>query len=147
MPRGLVIFLVVAGLVAVLGFWGLPWLRKNLLGDTRQTRYLVTMAVDDYECSDSRGRTVSRTVVGLEIYFPMGGAPENTGEFIVVDDEGRPVQVEWSRPEREDQPDQGITRWLFKEVFFPIGFRRGAVRTKYRELFYLSLPPVPYNAP
>lgn len=149
MPKGLLIFLAVAALIAVLGFIGLPWLKTALLGESRQVRYKVTMAVDDYEVLTAKNQTVSRTVVGLELYFPMGGAPESPKDIEVVGDEGRVIQADWSRPEREDLPDQGVTRWVIKEIFLPLGFRQGLLRTtKYnKELCYIKLPPVPYNAP
>jgi hypothetical protein len=56
--------------------------------------------------------------------------------------------VEWNKPEREDLPDQGVTRWLIKESFFPIDFRSGILRNKYnKDLGRIIVPQVPYNAP
>ena len=147
MPRGLVIFLSICVLVAVFGFWGLPWLKQAMFGESRQTVVTVTMAVDDYEVQ-YKGRSVSRTVVGLQVDFPMGSAPENTSELKFKSDEGQVLDVFWPPPEsRDDIPDKGVTRWVFREVFFPIGFRQGALWNQYRELYYIKLPPVPYNAP
>jgi len=150
MPRGLIIFLSVCALVAVFGFWGLPWLTHAIFGESRNTKVVITMAVDDYEVSlAGTSRTVPRTVVGLTIDFPMGGAPENTGELQVKDDEGRVLkEVYWGAPEsKEDIPDKGITRWVFREVYFPILFRQGALWNQNRELTYIKLPPVPFNPP
>lgn len=152
MPRGLVIFLCVCGLVAVIGLWGLPWLKQAMFGESIQTQCVVTMAVDDYEVQyknvKGQPQTVSRTVLGLQLDFPMGSAPENTKELVVKDYEGHIVEVEWPQPDqREDIPDKRITRWVFKEVFFPLGFRQGELWNQNRELAAIKVPPPPYNAP
>jgi hypothetical protein len=148
--RGLFIFLAVVAAIALMGFFGLPHLKRMLVGQSFQARLNVTMAVEDFEVkvSPKSPQTVSRMVISLEVHFPMGGAPENVSELQVVDDTGKPIQVEWNKPEREDLPDQGVTRWLIKESFFPIDFRSGILRNKYnKDLGRIIVPQVPYNAP
>jgi len=143
MPRGLIIFLSICGLVAIFGFWGLPWLSHAIFGDTRQVKVIVMSIEDDYDVLRVN-KTVARTVAEMEIDFPMGGAPENTGELLVKDPEGRVLEVDWSPPERSDDPDKGLTRWIFRDdhpVFFPIQFRQGALWNKNRELAYFKCPP------
>ena len=151
MPRGLVIFLSVCGLIAVLGIWGLPHFTHWLFGDTRQTKVTITMVEDDYEVEQyvgaKRVATVPRKVVGMIIEFPMGGAPENTGELQFKEEgrEGRVVKVEWGALEsKEDDPNKGVSRWVFKEVFFPIEFKQGGLWNQNRELAYIKLPPAPF---
>jgi hypothetical protein len=143
-PRGLIIFLVIAAVVAAGGFWGLPWLKQSLVGDTRQVKIKVLSAEEDFDCL-FKGKSVSRTIVGLEFRFPMGGAPEGTNDIMVLDDDGRTLEVNWSIPEREDLPDEAVTRWTIKEVYLPINFRQGTFKTKYRDLGYVKLPPMPFN--
>lgn len=147
MPRWMVILLSATAAIAAFGFWGLPWLKQAMFGESRQTLVKITMAVDDFEVRQGT-RTVSKTVVGMEIDFPMGSAPENTSELKVKGDEGQILDVIWPPPDsQEDIPDKGVTRWVFKEVYFPINFRQGALWNQYRELAYIKLPPVPYNPP
>ena len=147
MPRGLVIFLSVCGLIAVLGIWGLPHFTHWLFGDTRQTKIAITSVEDDYEVEIAGSKTtVARKVVGMIIDFPMGGAPENISELQFKDDEGRVLKtVSWGmRESAEDIPDKGITRWVYREVFFPIEFRQGGLWNQNRELAYFKLPPAPF---
>ena len=151
MPRGLVIFLSIVAAVAVLGIWGLPWLKQTMFGESRQTLVNILSAEDDYEVEQATGtgkKIVSKTVVGMQIDFPMGSAPENTSELKVKSDEGKFLDVIWVGPEtKEDNPDKGISRWTFREVFFPMGFRQGALWNQYRELCYFKLPAVTTKTP
>ena len=66
----------------------------------------------------------------------------------------RALEVYWSAPDKEDNPDKGISRWVFKakgegnpgnEVFFPIQFRQGALWNRNRELAFIRLPSVPFT--
>jgi hypothetical protein len=82
----------------------------------------------------------------MDIYFPMGSAPDTTKELHVIDIDGNPVNVVWNTPQKEDIPDKGLTRWIVKEVFFPVGFRQGTLKTKTRTLIEIRLPQPPYSA-
>lgn len=146
MSRGLVIFLIIVVLIAIFGFWGLPVIKQRLFGESMQTHVNIISAVDSFDV-EFRGKQVSRTVVEMEIFFPMGGAPENLGdlksELMVVNDQGKPYDVIWGRPEsREDIPEKGQTRWLFKPAYFEIGFRGGMLKNKFRDLCYFTLKDV-----
>ncbi|MCY3022178.1 MAG: hypothetical protein NTW87_24465 [Planctomycetota bacterium] len=148
MNRGMAIFLAVVVAVVALGFWGLPVLRDKLFGASMKASVKVIMAVDDYEVQTQiKNQTVSRTVLGLEIVFPMGSAPDSIKDLQVVDVEGHPVPVDWTRQETEDNPEQRITRWTIREAFFPLGFRRGVLKSKYRDLGDICVQQVPLNAP
>ncbi|HEY3323899.1 MAG TPA: hypothetical protein VGP72_25835 [Planctomycetota bacterium] len=133
MPRGLVIFLIVVALIAALGFWGLPAIKSKLFGESMQVRINTMSAVDAYDV-DFKGTPVSRTVAEIEVFFPMGGAPETHKELYFTDADGKKLDVAWASPDREDIPDRSLTRWYFKEVYFPIGFRQGRLHNKYRDL-------------
>lgn len=146
MTRGLFYFLIALCGIAALLYWGVPAVMQTFIGQSLLVRVNVTQAFEDPEVELKNGELVSRTIVGLEILFPMGGAPENVGELTVHDDEGRVVDINWgSRIEREDLPDQKITRWVIKEAFFPSGFRHGMLCNKVKDLVYLKLHPFPLN--
>jgi len=128
-------------------YFPLPGLQHSIFGDSHQTKVTITMVADDYNVQSAGSQTtVPRQVVGMMIDFPMGGAPENTGELQVKDPDGKLLDVFWSPPDKTDDPDRRITRWVFKDsnpVFFPIEFRQGALWNQNRELAYIKLPPVP----
>jgi len=147
-PRGLVIFLVSVTVIAVLGFWGLPYVKNKMFGESLQTSVKILGVPEENFDVDFNGQSVSRTIVDLEILFPMGRAPENHKELFVVSESGAPIEVNWTRPEtREDIPEKGITRWVIKPAFFPIGFRKGILRNKYSDLCTIEIKAVRAAAP
>jgi len=142
-PRSVVIFLLVVAGIAVFGFWGLPFIKERLFTDSLQTMVNVLGVPEENFDVEFKGQSVSRTIVDMEIIFPMGRAPENVNELQVVNELGELVEVNWTRPEtREDIPEKGVTRWVIKPVFFPIGFRKGTLKNKYSDLCVIQLPAV-----
>ena len=146
LSRGLFFFIIAMVAVAVFFYWGIPLLKQKFIGKSLQVRINVTWAFEDHEIEGPGGELVSRTIVGMEILFPMGGAPENTAELIVRGDDGRTIEVNWGTDiVREDMPDQSVTRWLIKDAYFPSGFRHGMLCNKVRDLYYFKLQPFPLN--
>jgi hypothetical protein len=143
--RSLVIFIAVVLLVVGAGYWGLPYFKQKIFGTSMQTRVTLLAAEEDYEVN-LKGTTVSRMVLSLEIIFPINGAPEKKEELAVVGDDGKPVRVEWTKPDKQDDFDKGTTRWVLRESFFPIDFRSGMLRNQYKDLGYIRVPQVPYNS-
>jgi hypothetical protein len=143
LPR--VIFVLIVAAIVGLAVLIVPAMKKSLFGNSFQIRINVLAAEEDRNV-DFKGETIAQTVVEMEMLFPMGAAPDNCDDFNVKDDNG-PVTVYWqsNKLEKEDIPERGLTRWHFREVFFPIGFRQGWVRQKDRELVYLKLPTLPFN--
>jgi hypothetical protein len=140
-PRGLVIFLSIVAGIGIFGFWGLPYFKQKLFGESLQTRVNIISAIDSYDV-EFKGKSVSRTVVDMEIFFPMGGAPENKNELTVTGEDGKPVTVNWQGPEsKEDIPEKGLTKWTIRG-YFEIMFRAGMLRNKYRDLCFIRLTDV-----
>jgi hypothetical protein len=145
-PRGpVIIILIIAALVGGM-YVAIPMLKRSFLGNSLQTRVKILAAEDDPNCQTQKGdEKVPKTVLDLEIYFPMGAAPENTEALNVIDENNQSVEVLWSPVEKEDLPDQALTRWHVREAYFPMGFRQGTLREKSKELTYFKVPQVPYN--
>ena len=145
MSRGMITLIAIIAMLAVLGMWAAPAV-KRMLG--LQTSFLVKCnilnAVDDPAVPFGKDDTVPRTIVDMEIIFPMGGAPENLQELEVRSDDGQSVAEFPPAYESEsgDQPEKGVTRWVLKDVYFPMGFRQGKLRNKYRELCNIMLTDV-----
>ena len=139
MPRSLVIFLVAAGIIAVLGLLGVPALKQKLFGGSMLVQVKIPWAVE----SDNvgyQGATVSRTIVRMEIFFPSGGAPDSVQELQINGESGGPVEVKWGTPEIDNV--EGGVRWTLPKVFLPVGFREGMLSNKTRALCYIRLPKV-----
>jgi len=146
LSRGLFVFLLVAGALTALALWGIPVLKRKFMGESLQVRAQVLRAFEDPEVKVGN-ELVRRNIVDLEILFPMGSAPSTVRELQIEDDDGRIVDVYWSNnPDREDNEDKGVTRWVVREAFFPVEFRQGNLRNKVRVLTYIRMPPLPYNA-
>lgn len=148
MSRGPII--VIAILVAFSAiYFGGPFVRRMMsaiVGNSLQTRVKILAAEDDPNCQTQKGdEKVPKTVLEMEIYFPMDAAPENAEALNVIDENNQPVEVYWSPVDKEDLPDQRLTRWHFREAYFPMGFRQGTLREKTKELTYFKVPQVPYN--
>lgn len=143
MPRG--IALTVLGLVLAAGlcYWGLPHIYRKFVGESLQVRvkYLRAEDVDGIEYKDA---LVSRTVVDMQIMFPLGTAPERASLLVVRNDTGNPVTVNWEAPAVQDDDDQRVTRWTVR-AFLPLGFRYGRLCDQVRDLGPLRLPPVPFG--
>lgn len=142
--RGTVVAGVVLALVAVFYFFIIPALKEKFIGASFQVIATPIMA---FEANDIpyKGETVSRTVVSLEIRFPMGRAPGGLSELEVTGDDGQAVPVSWPPtidPESGDLPEKAITRWVIKEAYFPIGFKQGKLRNKYGDLCVFRLNDV-----
>lgn len=140
MSRGLFIFLCVVALIAIFGFWGLPVLKQKLFGESLTTRVEITSAVDAFDV-EFKGKSVSRTVVDMNIFFPMGSAPENVKELQMIAEDGRTVETNWKLESREDIPEKGLTKWVTR-AYFEIGFRAGTLKNKYRDLCFIRLTNV-----
>jgi hypothetical protein len=136
--RGLVIAIGVVIAFSIFMVWGVPALKNKFIGGSKQVKVEIVSAEDDYDI-DLNGRSVSRTVVSMIIEFPMGRAPDNASELKVKDVTGKPVEVAWSQPDKADNDDQQITRWTFREVFLPIGFREGMLANQYTDLYPIRL--------
>ena len=141
MSRGLAIFLGIVALIGVFGFWGLPVIKQKLFGESLTTRVEIVSAVDAFDV-EYKGKSVSRTVVEMDIYFPMGSAPENAKELQMVSEDGRAVESNWTLASREDIPEKGLTKWMVRPAFFEIGFRAGMLKNKYRDLCFIRLTNV-----
>jgi len=128
------IVLVLSGIM----FFVVPSLKRKFIGDSLETRYRVLNWEDSYDVLIGE-QVVSRTVVEMELIFPMGSAPAHYNELEVRDDAGEPIQVKFLPPEKTDDEDKRETRWYMKTVFFPIHFRQGMLRIKMRPLVYLRL--------
>jgi len=144
--KGMLFFLLAVTALGVLCVWGGPRLLRSLVGESLLVTVNSTMVVEEEVfLTDTDDEVVTKTVAKLEIYFPMVGAPENTAELQVVDNEGHPVEVLWSIPAKEDISDKKQTRWVV-EAFFPAGFRQGTLKNKVKELAQIRLQQPPYNA-
>jgi hypothetical protein len=139
-PRSVVIFLSVVSLIAFMGFFGLPLIRQKLFTPQMESKVTLLKAEEDFEVM-LKGKSVSRMVLSLEILFPINGAPETKSDLTVLDGDSKPVQVEWQNLEKQDDFDKGTTTWKFPECFFPINFRVGSLRDKYKELGKIIIPP------
>jgi hypothetical protein len=144
--KGTVIFLTATLALIILSVWAIPRVKRALVGESFLVTIKPTMVIEDPEVLDEKNDPVPKTVASLEIYFPMGSAPEKISELHVFGDDGRDVGVIWPEPDREDLPDQGKTRWIIKEAFFPPGFRQGTLRNKARDLTQIRLPNPPFNS-
>lgn len=139
MSRGMFIFIVIAVLLSAIMLWVVPAMKRKILGESLETRYRVLNWEDSYDVQIGE-QIVARTVVELEITFPMGSAPAHHNELEVRDDAGEPIPVViYPPPEKTDDEDKRETRWYLKSVYFPIHFRQGLIRTKHRPLVYLRL--------
>ena len=145
MPRGPVIILLIVLALGSGVYFAIPALRRSFLGNSLQTRVKILSAEDDPNSQTQTGEKIPKTVLELDIFFPMGAAPENTEALNVTDDSNQQIEVFWSPAEKEDLPDQALTRWHIREAFFPIGFRQGTLREKSKDLTYFKVPQVPYN--
>jgi hypothetical protein len=139
--RGLAIFLGIVVLIAIVGFWGLPYIKQKLFGESMTTRVDIVSAVDAFDV-EYKGKSVSKTVVEMDIYFPMGSAPENAKELQMVAEDGRAIDAIWKVESKEDIPEKGLTKWMIRPVFFEIGFRAGTLKNKYRDLCFIRLANV-----
>ena len=147
MSRGVLYFLIIFVAVILVGyFWAIPAMKRRFLGESLQVKVNFLMAVDETSVAYN-DTTVARTVVVMDVFFPMGSEPDSPNELEVRDDGGHVLDVYWDRPEIQTDEDKRLTRWRFKYAFFPYGFRKGVLRDKARDLYYLKLPPVPYNPP
>lgn len=143
MSRGLFIFIIVVAGVVATGFWGLPYFKEKIFGKSMQTQVTLLAAEEDFDVQ-LKGKSVSRMIVSLEILFPINGAPDKKDDLAVIGDDGKPLRVEWTAPERADDFEKGTTKWTFRESFFPIDFRSGMVRNQYKDLGYIRIPQIPY---
>jgi len=138
--------LAVTGL-GVLGVWAGPRVFRALIGESLLVTVTPTMVIEEpVSVGDDPDDEVLKTIATLEIYFPMGSAPEHESELQVLDNEGRAVEVHWPAPQRDDIPDKKQTRWIMHPVFFPPGFRQGTLKNKVRELAQIRLQQPPYNS-
>jgi hypothetical protein len=142
--RSLVIFIAIVLIVVGAGYWGLPYFKQKIFGTSMQTQVTLLSAEEDYEVK-LKTTTVSRMVISIEIIFPLNGAPEKKEELVMIGDDGKPLRVDWTKPEKQDDFDKGTTRWTLRESFFPIDFRSGMLRNQYKDLGYIRVPQVPYN--
>lgn len=138
MTKATFYYLLALGLILGFAIWAIPAVKRKLLSGSNQVT-VKQLSVADMDFEDADGDLMPKTVVKLEIYFPMGSAPEVVKELSIVDDDGRTVEAIWSTPDREDLPDKGVTRWAINELILPRGFRQGQLRNKVRELVFIRL--------
>lgn len=141
MSRGLLFAIIGTIVVALFIMFGIPWLKNTFIGNSLQVAIEVHSAEDDYDV-EYKGQSVSRTVVSLSIDFPMGSAPDASGDLKFKDINGKEIEVLWSEPDKVDNDEKQITRWTFREVYLPIGFREGMLCSKYRDLKWMRLTDV-----
>ena len=143
-----IVIIVIAAVLAAAVYFGIPALKRSFIGNSLQTRVKILVAEDDPNCQTQKGdERIPKTVLEMEIYFPMGAAPEGVNDLNVTDDNNQELDVTWTPAEKEDLPDQALTRWHIREAYFPFGFRQGTLREKTKELTYFKVPQVPYNVP
>ena len=145
MQRGPV-FIAIALLVVIAGgYFVVPFVKRSFIGNSLQTRIKILAAEDDPKAQ--RGdEIIPKTILEMEIYFPMGAAPEHIEDLNVIDESNQQIEVLWKEPiEKEDLPEQALTRWRIREAYFPMGFRQGTLREKQKELQYFKVPQVPFN--
>ncbi len=137
-----VLGVVVTVLVIVGGYKMISgWLNNK----TSQVQAKILSAIRDDEVRVQGAKdTVSRIVVEMEITFPYGGAPDSVAELGVRDDNEGVVDVYWGQaePEKNDIEARSITKWIFREAFFPIDFKQGKLVGKNGYLCYFKMPPV-----
>ena len=141
----LLLALIVAGGLIALGVWALPGLKKRFIGESLLVRYQLVSAYPEEVML--KGEAVQRTTVSIELYFPMGSAPDTPRELHLTDDNGQEQEVFWGQYEAADLPDQRVTRWVITDATFPLEFRQGLLKTKSRDLCRIRLSPYPLNAP
>jgi hypothetical protein len=146
-PRGPVVVFGIIFAIAVAVYFGYPALKRSIVGNSLQTRVNVVKAEDvtdaGREVPGGGFEIIPKTVLDMEIFFPMGGAPERIDDLNVLDDSNQTVEVIWKEPiEKEDLPDQRQTRWHIREAFFPIRFRKGTLRKKDEELAYIKVTKI-----
>jgi hypothetical protein len=140
-PRGGVIALIVLGFITLFMVWGVPYLKNVFTNQSKFVNVEITFAEDDFDV-DFKGASVSRTVVGMVVEFPMGRAPDGPADLRVKDGNGKELEVTWSMPEKQTDEDKQIDRWTFREVYFPIGFREGMLCNRYNDLKWFHLANV-----
>jgi hypothetical protein len=141
-----IVIIVIALVIAALVYFGIPALKRSFIGNSLQTRVKILVAEDDPNCQTLKGdEKIPKTVLEMDIFFPMGSAPENVTDLNVTDDSNQQLEVIWTPAEKEDLPDQALTRWHIREAYFPFGFRQGTLREKTKDLTYFKVPQVPYN--
>lgn len=140
--RGLVGFILFLALIVGTIFWGIPAAKKLLVGSSLEIRYKVLAAEDDPEVMLA-GLPTPKTVIALELFFPMGSAPDTENELQMWDSANKErLEVFWQDISKEDIEDQGVTRWYIKELFLPYKFREGVLKTRVRELVKIQLTDV-----
>lgn len=139
--RGLFFAIIGTILIALFIVFGMPWLKSVFIGGSLQVNIEIHSAEDDYDV-EYQGKSVSRTVVGMSIDFPMGSAPDSSADLKFKDANGKELEVLWSQPDKNDNDEKQTTRWTFREVYLPIGFREGMLCSKYRDLKWLRLSEV-----
>lgn len=141
MSRGLLFAIIGAILFSIFMIFGVPWLKTVFIGSSLQVGVEIHSAEDDYDV-EYQGKSVSRTVVSMSIDFPMGSAPDSSADLRFKDAGGKEIEVLWSQPDKNDNDEKQTTRWTFREVYLPIGFREGMLCSKYRDLKWIRLSDV-----
>ncbi|MEI6232621.1 MAG: hypothetical protein WCT04_06190 [Planctomycetota bacterium] len=134
---------VVVAVVVIYG--GYTLINRWLNNTTSQVQAKILNAVRDDDVGVTGAKeSVSRIVVEMEITFPYGNTPDNLDDLVVRDDNEAVVDVNWGRtqPEKNDIEDRNITKWIFREAFFPIDFKQGKLYGKNKYLCYFRMPPV-----
>jgi hypothetical protein len=146
LKTGVILFVVGLGVILGLLCWGVPELKRRFIGEALQVKMVFTMSEDNnsVELDDA---IVSRRVTIVDIFFPMGSEPGNTGELEVRNEKGQHVDVTWDKPEVTPLEDSRQTKWHIQYAFFPVGFQKGVLWNKTRELCRFTIPPSPYVAP
>jgi len=139
--RGLLFAIIGTILVALFIAFGIPWLKNAFIGGSLQVSVEIHSAEDDYDV-EYKGQSVSRTVVSMSIDFPMGSAPDSSADLKFKDGNSKELEVVWSQPDKIDNDEKQVTRWTFREVYLPIGFREGMLCSKYRDLKWIRLNEV-----
>jgi hypothetical protein len=139
--RGTLILLAVLVLVIGLAAWLIPVIKQRFIGDSFGVKVEIAQ-VEEGIIDEKLGL---RTIVKMNIIFPLGSAPPGPqGNLFIRGENGSDIDVSWPASSpffvSEDNFDQGITKWTLQDVYMPAGFRRGTLRNNVKDLAAIWLP-------
>jgi len=143
LPRGLIIFVIVVFAVSTAIYWAAPAIKERFIGDSLQVKIKYLKVYDNREVESNEG-SLARTVVDMEISFPIGSAPEHVEDLRVTDNKGQPLKedVFFDQPVIREDYDHKVTCWRMT-MYLPFGFREGKLWSKTRELAEVKFPQKP----
>ena len=130
MSRGTAILLAIIVVLVGLFAWLVPVIKQRMLGDSFSTKIEV-LSVEEDEIEP----VGIRTIVTMNIIFPIGNAPDKPqGNLFIRGEDGKNVEVDWPSPLIEDNYDKGTRKWTLTDVYLPINFRQGTLHNGVKDL-------------